>query len=110
MHAFHNSSVEARRRGLRTAFAVTVFLLGSATACADDWPQWLGPQRDGIWRENGIIAKFPQGGPKVVWRADIGGGFSGPAVAAGRVFVMDRQGEKLPKGKESPGKAGLKGK
>jgi outer membrane protein assembly factor BamB len=82
----------------------------SATIKADDWPQWMGPQRDGVWRETGILARFPKDGPKVLWRAEVGGGFSGPAVADGRVFVMDRKGEMLPKGKESPGKGGLKGK
>jgi len=90
--------------------AATMLMTLAAAACADDWPQWLGPKRDGVWRENGIIAKFPEGGPKVLWRAEVGGGFSGPAVAAGRVVVMDRQGEKLGKGKEAPPKGGLKGK
>ena len=58
---------------------------------ADDWPQWLGPQRDGVWRETGILEKFPAGGPTVRWRVPIGGGFSGPAVADGRVYILDRQ-------------------
>jgi outer membrane protein assembly factor BamB len=58
---------------------------------ADDWPQWLGPQRDAVWRETGIIKKFPDGGPKFRWRTSIGAGYAGPAVAGGRVFVMDRQ-------------------
>lgn len=59
-------------------------------ASADDWPQWLGPRRDGIWRETGIIDRFPPSGPRVLWRTQIGGGYSGPSVAAGRVYVMDR--------------------
>jgi len=63
----------------------------SAAAFAEDWPQWLGPQRDGVWRETGILQKFPAGGPKVLWRTPLGGGYAGPAVAAGRVYVMDRQ-------------------
>ena len=58
---------------------------------ADDWPQWLGPQRDAVWRETGILEAFPADGPKVRWRVPIGGGYSGPAVADGRVFFMDRQ-------------------
>ena len=62
----------------------------SVSALADDWPQWLGPQRDGIWREDGIIEKF-DGAPKLKWKVDVGGGYSGPAVADGRVFVTDRQ-------------------
>ncbi len=66
---------------------------------ADDWPQWLGPQRDGVWRESGIVEKFPQGGPKVRWRTPVGGGYAGPAVANGRVYVTDRQ---LARGTEKP--------
>ena len=73
--------------------------LAVGVACADDWPQWLGPQRDGIWRETGIVDKFPAGGPTVRWRAPLGGGYAGPAVAGGRVFVTDRV---LPEGANNP--------
>jgi outer membrane protein assembly factor BamB len=66
--------------------AATIFL---TPAAADDWPQWLGPKRDGVWRETGIIDKFPEGGPPIVWRAPVSGGFTGPAVADGRVYVAD---------------------
>src|SRR5438046_460188 len=69
---------------------VAVFSLVEGRAQADDWPQWLGPQRDGVWRESGLLAKFPAGGPKVRWRTPIGEGYSGPAVADGRVFITDR--------------------
>jgi outer membrane protein assembly factor BamB len=78
-------------------------------ALADDWPQWLGPQRDGVWRETGILDKFPPGGPPVLWRTQIGGGFTGPGVAGERVYVMDRQGDKPARGVEAPGKNGLPG-
>jgi outer membrane protein assembly factor BamB len=56
-------------------------LLLCVVARADDWPQWLGPQRDGIWRETGIAETFPVNGPTTRWRAPIG---------AGRVYVTDR--------------------
>jgi outer membrane protein assembly factor BamB len=79
-------------------------------ARADDWPQWLGPQRDGVWRETGILKQFPPGGPKVRWRAEIGSGYTGPAVVGDRVYVMDRQGELPKKGVEGAGKEGLPGK
>jgi outer membrane protein assembly factor BamB len=68
-------------------------------ARADEWPQWLGPKRDGIWRETGIIAKFPAGGPKIRWRTPIGEGYSGPAVAGGKVYITDRV---LDKGVKNP--------
>ena len=64
-------------------------LTAAAPATADDWPQWLGPRRDSVWRETEIVDQFPEGGPKVLWRAPVSGGFSGPAVADGRVYVAD---------------------
>ncbi len=73
-------------------FRIALLLaLAAATLRADDWPQWLGPQRDAVWRETGIVESFPAGGPAVRWRVPIGGGYSGPAVAGGRVYLMDRQ-------------------
>ena len=70
------------------ALAVLVSVSNSLTA--GDWPQWLGPQRDGNWRETGIVRSFPEQ-PDYRWRTPIAAGYSGPAVADGRVFVMDRQ-------------------
>jgi outer membrane protein assembly factor BamB len=64
-------------------------LLAAGPARADDWPQWLGPRRDAVWREDGLLDKFPKDGPKVRWRAPIGLGYAGPAVAEGRVLVTD---------------------
>jgi outer membrane protein assembly factor BamB len=51
----------------------------------------MGSKRDAVWRESGIVDRFSPGGPLVRWRAPIGAGYSGPAVAGGRVYVMDRQ-------------------
>jgi outer membrane protein assembly factor BamB len=67
-----------------------LLLLGSQPIQADDWPQWFGPNRDGIWREEGLVEKFPPTGPPIRWRTAIGSGYSGPAVTAGKVYVMDR--------------------
>jgi outer membrane protein assembly factor BamB len=78
-------------RPARCGAVLLLSLFLSPAAQADDWPQWLGPQRDDIWRETGIIEKFPAAGPTVRWRAPLGGGYTGPAVADGRVYVMDRQ-------------------
>jgi outer membrane protein assembly factor BamB len=49
----------------------------------------MGPNRDDVWAETGIIEKFPESGLKVLWRKPINGGFAGPAVAGGKVFVTD---------------------
>ena len=69
------------------SFALVLF--GGSVAFADDWPQWMGPNRDAVWSETGIVEKFPDGGPKVLWRTPIGIGYSGPSVVGKRVFVMD---------------------
>jgi outer membrane protein assembly factor BamB len=66
---------------------------------AIDWPEWLGTNREGTWRETGLLTKFPAGGPNVRWRIPIGTGYSGPAVASGRVYVMDRERAKDADGK-----------
>jgi outer membrane protein assembly factor BamB len=58
-------------------------------AHGDDWPQWMGPQRDGIYREAGIVDRFPEDGLRIKWRVPVGWGYSGPAVANGKVYVMD---------------------
>ncbi|MEQ1850675.1 MAG: PQQ-binding-like beta-propeller repeat protein [Chthoniobacteraceae bacterium] len=87
---------------LRAWLGVLAFTSVPDRAGADDWPQWLGPQRDAVWRETGIVEKFPKGGPVVRWRVPIGGGYTGPAIADGRVFVMDRQ---LATGAANPGNA-----
>jgi outer membrane protein assembly factor BamB len=92
-------------RGFIASF-VSILLL-AATVRADDWPQWLGPKRDGVWRETGILDKFPKDGPKVHWRKEIGPGYTGPAVVEGRVYVMDRQAAKDDKGKPLPSKNGV---
>jgi outer membrane protein assembly factor BamB len=71
------------------AILLTLLLL-EGMAFADDWPQWLGPDRDSVWRETGILREFPAEGPRVRWRQQVGSGYAGPAVAQGRVFVADR--------------------
>lgn len=56
----------------------------------DDWPQWRGVNRDGEWRETGILESFSSSELKPKWRVEIGAGYCGPTVANGRVYVMDR--------------------
>jgi outer membrane protein assembly factor BamB len=72
------------------ALSIAVGLLCIAQVRCDDWPQWRGPNRDGVWREDGIVARF--GGPQLAvrWRTEIASGYSGPTVADGRVYVTDR--------------------
>ena len=59
------------------------------TVQANDWPEWRGAGRRGVLTETGLVDTFPDGGLPMVWRTPIHGGYSGPAVADGRVFVTD---------------------
>ncbi|MCC9609126.1 PQQ-like beta-propeller repeat protein [Blastopirellula sp. JC732] len=71
--------------------SASLLLLAFAVApiSAADWPQWLGPERDSIWRESGVAGQFPESGAKIKWRVPVSYGYSGPAVADGRVFLTD---------------------
>ena len=74
----------------RNAFLFTTFVFWAASLdSAEDWPEWRGRGRTGVWNETGILATFPAVGLKVNRRTPIHNGYSGPAVAAGRVFVTD---------------------
>jgi outer membrane protein assembly factor BamB len=97
-------------RGL--LFALPALGLSMVPAArADDWPQWLGAQRDGVWRETGLLERFPKGGPRVLWRAPLGTGYAGPAVAGDRVYVMDRSRATDKEGKPMrPTRKGILGK
>jgi outer membrane protein assembly factor BamB len=71
---------------------VMVGLFSLATQAAD-WPQWRGPQRNGISRETGLLKVWPKEGPQLVWHAkDIGHGYSTPAVVGNRLYLMCNQG------------------
>ena len=92
---------------VRTCCFALVTLAGAVSPLvADDWPQWFGPSRDGVWREDGILKKFPAEGVKPVWKTPLGAGYSGPAVANGFVYVMDRQGAKPIQGNPAKGTSG----
>jgi outer membrane protein assembly factor BamB len=78
-------------RNHRIAIALLAAALASISQSlhAEDWPQWMGPTRDNVWAEKGIVEKFPTDGPKKVWSSKIAGGYSGPAVVGNRVYATD---------------------
>lgn len=59
-----------------------------ATVKAADWPNWRGPNHDGISAETGWLTAWPQAGPKVLWEKTLGPGFCSIAVSKGRVYTM----------------------
>src|ERR1700680_2170163 len=61
---------------------------------AADWPQFLGPRRDDISKETGLLKPWPEGGPKLLWTySDAGIGYSGPAVVHGKLYSMGARGD-----------------
>lgn len=76
---------------MRWAMAMTAISawLGRTTASAADWPQFLGPSRDGVSTES--IEPWAASGPRVAWKTKVGAGFSGPVVAGGRVVLHHRE-------------------
>ena len=75
-------------RGLRGGSPLLLAALLASEVSADDWPHWRGPSRNGISSETGWRDRWPAEGPPVVWKADVGTGFSSFAVAGGRVFTL----------------------
>ena len=69
-----------------------VVLTAGVRVAAHDWPQFLGPGRNGVYGGPPLAAAWPAGGPKVVWRKQVGAGFAGPAVAGDRLILFHRVG------------------
>ena len=68
---------------------VVAAIVAGATLYAEDWPEHRGKGRQGVWNDTGILEKFPAGGLKVLWRTPVRKGYTGPAVANGKIFLMD---------------------
>ena len=75
-------------RILVITFAV-LFGNSANSLSADDWTQWRGENRDGVWKEAGIVSTFTGDDVKPLWRQPVGTGYSSPTVARGKVFLMD---------------------
>ena len=82
----HREARSSKVLTLSLALAVTLLV---PFARAADWPQWRGPDRDGVSKETGLLQTWPQGGPPLAWKATgLGEGHSSVSVAAGRIYTM----------------------
>jgi len=73
--------------------AVVVFSLTEVAAQSADWPQWRGPNRDGISKDTGLLKQWPENGPPLIWKiTGAGNGYSSLAIAGGRLFTMGVRG------------------
>ncbi len=74
---------------MKKSALVTFWLVSNLCLFAQDWPDWRGSNRDGIWNETGIVEKFDSDVIKQKWSVPIGSGYSGPTVSKGKVYVTD---------------------
>src|SRR5687768_14505319 len=76
----------------RFSLAALVLMIAAclvATTDAASWPQWRGPERNGVSTETGLLDQWPAEGPKLLWqRNELGGGYSTPAVVGNRLYVL----------------------
>ena len=79
---------------LVTVLIVFGVLVPAASAPGEDWPNWRGPDHNGISKETGFKTAFPAGGPKILWKANVGTGFSSFAVAKGKAYTMGNADDK----------------
>lgn len=83
------------QRRLVLGFVLIVFCAAHLAAQTADWPQWRGPNRDGVSKEAGLLKQWPTDGPPLVWKATgAGTGYSSLAVAGGRIYTMGVRGER----------------
>src|SRR5688572_11107782 len=70
-------------------FADSVVRVAGQASTSGHWPQWRGPQRDGVSPDKGLLAQWPGGGPpKLMTATGLGSGFSSVSIAQGRIFTM----------------------
>jgi outer membrane protein assembly factor BamB len=75
-------------------FLAVSLVASSRPAAADDWPQWRGPQRNGVSKETGLLKEWPRGGPKLLWEVkDVGNGYSTPSVVSDQIYLMSNRGD-----------------
>src|SRR6516164_5963734 len=68
-------------------------LLLAGAACADDWPQWLGPGRNNVSKETGLLQSWPKSGPKLLWTfSQAGMGYSAPSIVGDRLYALTADG------------------
>jgi outer membrane protein assembly factor BamB len=78
---------------LRRSIPILSATLVASLAGAADWPQWRGPQRNGISEETGLLQEWPEDGPPLVWEiSGLGGGYSTPAVVGDRIYLINDKG------------------
>lgn len=77
-------------KNVKFLFTFIVFIIFTSGINAQDWPQFLGPNRNSTSPQKGILRSWPANGPEVLWTVNVGPGFGGPVIKDGRVYLLDR--------------------
>ncbi len=76
-------------------FSVLILMaIFTGSGYGQEWPQFLGPERNSISPETGILRSWPETGPEILWTANVGRGYGGPVIKEGKVYLLDRDDEK----------------
>jgi outer membrane protein assembly factor BamB len=79
--------------GFHSTLSLAALCLIGGALTAADWPQFLGPNRDGVSPETGLLPSWPKNGPPVLWQKEVGEGYSGPVIAGGKLILFHRVGD-----------------
>ena len=75
------------------AIIIAFIFISCPAGSAQDWPQFLGPDRNSTSPQKGLLRSWPENGPEVLWSVDVGRGYGGPVVKNGKVYLLDRDDE-----------------
>jgi outer membrane protein assembly factor BamB len=81
------------KKGFKGLMMIGIAIICGTFMLGEDWPQYLGPNRDSTSSQKGILRTWPEDGPEVLWTVDVGIGYGGPAVKDGKVYLLDRDDE-----------------
>jgi hypothetical protein len=89
---------ESNMKLIKLFIPVVVLVVCISNIYAQDWPQYFGPNRNGVSAQKDILRAWPQKGPEILWTVNVGIGFGGPVIKNGKVYLLDRDdkiGDKL---------------
>ena len=89
----HSFDIRASTLVISLLCVLRVSAVNSPSAYADDWPQWRGPNRDGVASGFKLPAEWPKGELKSVWKIPLGDGYSAPVIVGGKLYTHDREGD-----------------
>ena len=82
-----------KKTGVNGCLLGFLLCLEPSVGLTADWPQWLGPNRDGVYSGNDLADSWPKSGPPLLWSKKVGHGFSNPVVSQGRLILFHRRGD-----------------